>query len=48
MGEAPMPRNMSQSRLHRELADLQRLSDVKRVNPATGQPLGPEMVSFFK
>ena len=39
---------MSQNRFHRELADLQRLSEVKRINRAAGQPLGPEMVGFFK
>ena len=36
------------NRFDRETADLQRLSDVKRINRPTGQPLGPEMVSFFK
>ena len=36
------------NRFERELADLQRLSDVKRINRPSGQPLGPEMVSFFK
>ena len=39
---------MSRSRSDRELADLHRLSEVKRINRSTGQPLGPEMVSFFK
>lgn len=39
---------MSQNRFDRELADLQRLSEVKRINRPSGQPLGPEMVSFFK
>ena len=39
---------MSQSRFNRELADLQRISDVKRINRRSGEPLGPEMVSFFK
>ena len=39
---------MSRSRTDRELANLQRLSEVKRINRTTGQPLGPEMVSFFK
>jgi hypothetical protein len=39
---------MSRSRTDRELANLQRLAEVKRINRASGQPLGPEMVSFFK
>lgn len=39
---------MSRARSARELADLQRLCDVKRINHPSGQPLGPEMVSFFK
>jgi len=39
---------MSRSRFERELADLQRLSEVKRINRRAGEPLGPEMVSFFK
>jgi len=39
---------MSRSRTDRELANLQRLSEVKRINRPSGQPLGPEMVSFFK
>ena len=39
---------MSRSRTDRELVHLQRLSEVKRINRSTGQPLGPEMVSFFK
>jgi hypothetical protein len=36
------------NRIDRDLANLQRLSEVKRINRSTGQPLGPEMVSFFK
>ena len=36
------------NRTDRELGDLQRLSAVKRINRAAGQPLGPEMVGFFK
>lgn len=36
------------SRANRELADLKRLSEVKRIHHPSGQPLGPEMVSFFK
>jgi hypothetical protein len=36
------------NRFERELADLQRLSEVKRINRRSGEPLGPEMVTFFK
>lgn len=39
---------MSRSRFARELADLQRLSEVKRINRPSGEPLGPQMVNFFK
>ena len=39
---------MSHSRFNRELADLQRLSEVKRINRRAGEPLGPEMISFVK
>jgi hypothetical protein len=39
---------VSRSQYNRELADLQRLSEVKRINRPAGQRLGPEMVHFFK
>ncbi len=36
------------NRFDLETADLQRLCAVKQINRPPGQPLGPEMVSFFK
>ena len=39
---------MSRSQFNRELADYDRMARVKQINRAAGEPLGPQMVSFFK